>query len=78
MLLTNTMGQMTYCAYIILSPNLFMWFQLQKMQNKDVAAIAGGMVDAETLVALKDLINRLNSDALCTEEIFPMTGAGYV
>lgn len=48
------------------------------MQNKDVAAIAGGMVDAETLVALKDLINRLNSDALCTEEIFPMTGAGYV
>ncbi|XP_055494305.1 NADH-ubiquinone oxidoreductase 75 kDa subunit, mitochondrial [Leucoraja erinacea] len=49
---------------------------LQKMQNKDVAAIAGGMVDAETLVALKDLINRLNSDALCTEEIFPMTGAG--
>ncbi|XP_078259798.1 NADH-ubiquinone oxidoreductase 75 kDa subunit, mitochondrial [Rhinoraja longicauda] len=49
---------------------------LQRMQNKDVAAIAGGMVDAETLVALKDLINRLNSDALCTEEIFPMTGAG--
>ncbi|XP_062907680.1 NADH-ubiquinone oxidoreductase 75 kDa subunit, mitochondrial [Mobula hypostoma] len=49
---------------------------LQKVQSKEIAAIAGGMVDAETLVALKDLINRLNSDALCTEEIFPMTGAG--
>ncbi|XP_051883838.1 NADH-ubiquinone oxidoreductase 75 kDa subunit, mitochondrial [Pristis pectinata] len=49
---------------------------LQRVQNKEVAAIVGGMVDAEALVALKDLINRLNSDALCTEEIFPMTGAG--
>ncbi|XP_059823316.1 NADH-ubiquinone oxidoreductase 75 kDa subunit, mitochondrial [Hypanus sabinus] len=49
---------------------------LQKVQSKEIAAIAGGMVDAETLVALKDLINKLNSDALCTEEIFPMTGAG--
>ncbi|XP_072117391.1 NADH-ubiquinone oxidoreductase 75 kDa subunit, mitochondrial [Mobula birostris] len=49
---------------------------LQKVQSKEIAAIAGGMVDAETLVAQKDLINRLNSDALCTEEIFPMTGAG--
>ncbi|XP_067844199.1 NADH-ubiquinone oxidoreductase 75 kDa subunit, mitochondrial isoform X2 [Heptranchias perlo] len=49
---------------------------LQGVQDKGVAAIAGGMADAEALVALKDLINRLNSDALCTEEIFPMAGAG--
>ncbi|XP_041056273.1 NADH-ubiquinone oxidoreductase 75 kDa subunit, mitochondrial [Carcharodon carcharias] len=49
---------------------------LQRVQDKGVAAIAGGMADAEALVALKDLINRLNSDALCTEEIFPMAGAG--
>ncbi|XP_036401001.1 NADH-ubiquinone oxidoreductase 75 kDa subunit, mitochondrial-like [Megalops cyprinoides] len=49
---------------------------LQGAQGQDLAAIAGGLVDAEALVALKDLLNRLNSDNLCTEEIFPMTGAG--
>ncbi|KAG9335578.1 hypothetical protein JZ751_004482 [Albula glossodonta] len=49
---------------------------LQGAQGKEVAAIAGGLVDAEALVALKDLLNRLNSDTLCTEEVFPMGGAG--
>lgn len=49
---------------------------LQGAQGSDVAAIAGGMVDAESLVALKDLLNKLNSDNLCTEEVFPMAGAG--
>jgi NADH dehydrogenase (ubiquinone) Fe-S protein 1 len=28
------------------------------------------------LTALKDLLNRFNSDDLCTEEIFPMGGSG--
>ncbi|KAJ3584669.1 hypothetical protein NHX12_015164 [Muraenolepis orangiensis] len=49
---------------------------LQGAQGSEVAAIVGGMVDAESLVALKDLLNRLNSDSLCTEELFPMDGAG--
>lgn len=49
---------------------------LQSFQGKDVAAIAGGLVDAEALVALKDLLNRVDSDTLCTEEVFPTTGAG--
>ncbi|XP_067108702.1 NADH-ubiquinone oxidoreductase 75 kDa subunit, mitochondrial-like [Osmerus mordax] len=49
---------------------------LQGAQGNKVAAVVGGMVDAEALVALKDLLNRLNSDQLCTEEMFPMTGAG--
>lgn len=53
-----------------------MCFQLQGVQGSEVAAIAGGMVDAEALVALKDLLNRLDSDTLCTEEVFPMSGAG--
>lgn len=51
--------------------------QLQSVQGSDVAAIAGGMADAEALVCLKDLLNRLNSDSLCTEELFPLAGAGY-
>lgn len=49
---------------------------LQSFQGKDVAAIAGGLVDAEALIALKDLLNRVDSDTLCTEEIFPTAGAG--
>lgn len=49
---------------------------LQGVQGNEVAAIAGGMADAEALVALKDLLNRLNSENLCTEELFPMAGAG--
>ncbi|XP_048341354.1 NADH-ubiquinone oxidoreductase 75 kDa subunit, mitochondrial [Sphaerodactylus townsendi] len=49
---------------------------LQGSQGNEVAAIAGGLVDAEALVALKDLLNRVNSDNLCTEEVFPTAGAG--
>uniref|UniRef100_A0A667XCE0 NADH-ubiquinone oxidoreductase 75 kDa subunit, mitochondrial n=1 Tax=Myripristis murdjan TaxID=586833 RepID=A0A667XCE0_9TELE len=49
---------------------------LQGVQGSEVAAIAGGMVDAEALVSLKDLLNRMNSENLCTEELFPMAGAG--
>uniref|UniRef100_A0A8C9ZMH5 NADH-ubiquinone oxidoreductase 75 kDa subunit, mitochondrial n=1 Tax=Sander lucioperca TaxID=283035 RepID=A0A8C9ZMH5_SANLU len=49
---------------------------LQSVQGSEVAVIAGGMADAETLVSLKDLLNRLNSENLCTEELFPMAGAG--
>ncbi|XP_004066663.1 NADH-ubiquinone oxidoreductase 75 kDa subunit, mitochondrial [Oryzias latipes] len=49
---------------------------LQSVQGKEVGGIAGGLVDAEALVALKDLLNRLDSENLCTEELFPMAGAG--
>ncbi|KAL3273033.1 hypothetical protein HHI36_014489 [Cryptolaemus montrouzieri] len=42
----------------------------------NVAAIAGGMADAETLVAVKDLLNRLGSELTCTEHVFPMDGSG--
>ena len=34
------------------------------------------MVEAESLVALKDLLNRLGSEQLFTEEAFPMMGPG--
>ncbi|XP_040913040.1 NADH-ubiquinone oxidoreductase 75 kDa subunit, mitochondrial-like [Toxotes jaculatrix] len=49
---------------------------LQGVKGNDVAAVVGGLVDAEALISLKDLLNRLNSDNLCTEEVFPMAGAG--
>ena len=34
------------------------------------------MADAEALVALKDLFNRLGCENLCTEESFPMEYGG--
>ncbi|CAL8344766.1 unnamed protein product [Boreogadus saida] len=49
---------------------------LQAADGREIAAVVGGLVDAEALVALKDMLNRLNSDTLCTEEAFPMAGAG--
>lgn len=52
------------------------YLQLQGTQGNEIAAIAGGLVDAEALVALKDLLNSVNSDNLCTEEVFPTAGAG--
>uniref|UniRef100_A0A023FXY1 NADH-ubiquinone oxidoreductase 75 kDa subunit, mitochondrial n=1 Tax=Amblyomma parvum TaxID=251391 RepID=A0A023FXY1_AMBPA len=36
-----------------------------------VAAVVGALADAEALMALKDLLNALGSEALCTEERFP-------
>ena len=42
-----------------------------------MGAVVGGFVDAEALTALKDLLNRLGCETLCTEEVFPMAGSGY-
>ncbi|KAJ8942951.1 hypothetical protein NQ314_009864 [Rhamnusium bicolor] len=41
-----------------------------------IGAIAGGLADAEVLVAVKDLLNKLGSEALCTEHTFPLDGSG--
>jgi len=41
-----------------------------------VAAVAGGLADAEALIALKDLVNRLGSEEVCTELGFPSDGSG--
>ena len=44
---------------------------LDATPGTEVAALAGGMADGESLMALKDLLNRLGSESVCTEEIFP-------
>lgn len=36
-----------------------------------IAAVAGKLVDAEQLVAVKDLLNTLGSELVCTEQNFP-------
>ncbi|PIK41596.1 putative NADH-ubiquinone oxidoreductase 75 kDa subunit, mitochondrial isoform X2 [Apostichopus japonicus] len=50
--------------------------QLNTVDGSEIAAIAGGLADAEALVSLKDFLNRLGSETLCTEEIFPMDASG--
>jgi NADH dehydrogenase (ubiquinone) Fe-S protein 1 len=50
--------------------------KITRYSSSEIAALAGGLADAESLVALKDLINRLGSDNVCVEEKFPGEGAG--
>lgn len=50
--------------------------KLAQTRGSDVAALVGGQSDAESLVALKDFMNRLGCERLCTEEVFPMDAAG--
>ena len=52
--------------------------KLSTLKGSDLAAVAGGLCDAEALVALKDLFNRLGSENVCTEEVFPNEGAGLI
>lgn len=40
------------------------------------AAIAGKLVDAEALIAMKDLVNKLGSEELATEQCYPKDGSG--
>ena len=50
--------------------------KLSQLSGNDIAAVAGGLTDAESLVALKDFMNRLGSENVCVEESFPTEGAG--
>jgi len=49
---------------------------LDSTPPENIAAVAGGLADAESLMALKDLMNRLGSESLCTEETYPMEAGG--
>lgn len=40
-----------------------------------MGAVAGPLADVESMVCLKDLFNALGSEALFTEQHFPMSGA---
>merc|ERR1719384_1840634 len=49
---------------------------LDSSPPEQIAAVAGGQADGEALMAMKDLLNRLGTETLCTEEIFPMEASG--
>lgn len=50
--------------------------KMSTLSGSQMRAVAGGLVDAESLVALKDLFNRNGSENVFTEEFFPSEGAG--
>lgn len=50
--------------------------KLDSVKGEQMAALVGGLCDVESLVVLKDLLNRLGCETLCTEESFPMNVAG--
>nr|KAG5691885.1 hypothetical protein BaRGS_033248 [Batillaria attramentaria] len=70
----NQDGQLVQCDW----ETAFMAIvqRLGSVEGNQIGAVAGGLVDAEALTALKDLLNRLGCENLCTEESFPMDGAG--
>ncbi|XP_063365408.1 NADH-ubiquinone oxidoreductase 75 kDa subunit, mitochondrial [Cydia amplana] len=49
---------------------------LRDCPGDKLVVVAGALADAEALVALKDLANKLGSEAACTEQGFPTAGAG--
>ncbi|XP_061719332.1 NADH-ubiquinone oxidoreductase 75 kDa subunit, mitochondrial [Cydia pomonella] len=49
---------------------------LRDCPGDKLLVVAGALADAEALVALKDLANKLGSEAACTEQSFPTAGAG--
>ncbi|GFO33297.1 NADP-ubiquinone oxidoreductase 75 kda subunit, mitochondrial [Plakobranchus ocellatus] len=50
--------------------------RVKNIVPSSIAGIAGCHTDLETLVCLKDMVNRLGSELLCTEESFPMINSG--
>ncbi|VDQ03222.1 unnamed protein product [Trichobilharzia regenti] len=40
-------------------------------KENQIAGLVGPFADAESMTAMKDLINRFNSELVCTEESFP-------
>jgi len=69
----DSTGQLKACEW---EDALIVATKAMQAAGGSVAAIAGGLADAESLVAVKDLVNRLGGEDVCTEEIFPDAGTG--
>lgn len=44
--------------------------------GNSVGVVAGGLADAESLIAMKDLVNKFDSELTLTEATFPLEGSG--
>lgn len=59
---------MLYCFYV--------GVEVRVCDGSAMAGVAGSLADAEAMVCLKDMLNRLGCETLCTEELFPSTMSG--
>ncbi|KAH9523622.1 NADH dehydrogenase Fe-S protein subunit 1 ndufs1 [Bulinus truncatus] len=50
--------------------------KVKQVDPKMIAGVAGSTADAEAMVCLKDMINQLGGELLCTENSFPMSHSG--
>lgn len=73
-MMKNSAGQLTNCQWEEALVRVV--GKLSGVKGSEIGAVVGGQADAESLVALKDLLNRLGSESLCTEEIFPLDASG--
>ena len=73
-MIKNEEGNLTPCSWE--EALVEVSHKLTQLDGKEIAAVTGGQADAESLVALKDLLNRFDSEGLYTEEGFPSNGSG--
>ena len=59
------------CIHVPLS-----YYKMESCEPDEMVGVAGGLVDVEAMLSLKDLFNRMGSEGLFTEESFPCNGAG--
>lgn len=73
-MLKNCEGELVNCGWE--DALIYVAKKLKSVPSNKLAAVVGSLVDAETMMVLKDFFNRLNCDTLCTEQDFPTTGSG--
>uniref|UniRef100_H2YT75 NADH-ubiquinone oxidoreductase 75 kDa subunit, mitochondrial n=1 Tax=Ciona savignyi TaxID=51511 RepID=H2YT75_CIOSA len=73
-MIRNEQGGLSTCPWVDALPMVA--DKLMATAPEKISALVGGFTDAETLVCLKDLLNRFDSEGLCTEELFVADGSG--
>lgn len=43
----------------------------------EIAGVVGSTVDAEAMICLKDMLNKLGVETVCTESTFPLDDSGW-
>ncbi|GFT33628.1 NADH-ubiquinone oxidoreductase 75 kDa subunit, mitochondrial [Nephila pilipes] len=70
----NNEGKLTACDWE--DALLKVSKKITSVAPNEIAAVAGGLMDTEALVALKDFLNKIGCENLYTEEKFPTDGSG--
>ncbi|KAK6629887.1 NADH dehydrogenase Fe-S protein subunit 1 ndufs1 [Polyplax serrata] len=70
----NTDGDLVGCDWE--DALIYVAKKMRHIPGNKMAGLVGPMVDAEAMIALKDMMNRMGCETLCTEQEFPMSGSG--